>query len=93
MTLEASFLDDVAERFLVERFPTRTSESERLRACPAAKRWRSTSATLVLSLSLSSSSKSRFTLLGFLLSYGDPKRGEYSSRGGDADRLEWLVRI
>lgn len=49
---------------------------------------------LALSLSLSSSPKSRFTLFGFLLSDGDPERGEYSStRGGEADRLEWLVRI
>ena len=39
MTLETSFLVDVAERFLVERFLTRTSESEKLRACPAAERW------------------------------------------------------
>jgi hypothetical protein len=66
LTLEAGFLVDVAERFLVERFPTRTSESERLRACPAAERWWRTSASLVLSLSLSSVSKFRFTLLGFL---------------------------
>jgi hypothetical protein len=48
---------------------------------------------LALSPWLSSISESRFTLLGFLLSYGDPERGEYSSAGGgDADRLEWLVR-
>ena len=67
MTLETGFLVDVAERFLVERFPTRKSESERLRACPAAERWRRTSASFVLSLSLSCS-KFRFTLLGFLLS-------------------------
>ena len=39
LMLETGFLVDVAERFLVERFPTRTSESERLRACPAAERW------------------------------------------------------
>lgn len=39
ITLETGFLVDVAERFLVERFLTRTSESEKLRACPAAERW------------------------------------------------------
>lgn len=39
MTLETGFLDDLAERFLVERFPTRISESEKLRACPAVERW------------------------------------------------------
>ena len=39
LTLQTGFLADVTERFLVERFPTRTSESERLRACPAVERW------------------------------------------------------
>ena len=39
ITPETGFLVDVAERFLVERFLTRTSESEKLRACPAAERW------------------------------------------------------
>lgn len=38
LALETGFLVDVAERFLVERFSTRTSESERLRTCPAAER-------------------------------------------------------
>jgi hypothetical protein len=94
-TVETGFLVVVAERFLVERLPARTSESERLRACPTTERWRRMSANLrlTLELSLSSSSKSRFTLLGFLLSDGDPERGECSSSGGDADRLEWLVCI
>ena len=37
--VETGFLVVVAERFLVERFPVRTAESERLRACPRVERW------------------------------------------------------
>lgn len=39
VTVEIGFLVTVAERFLVERFRIRTSESERLRACPRVDRW------------------------------------------------------